>query len=106
MQHAIIADVGLGNGFAECQSRMFGEFIRILGVGGQITDAFQDFRKVSDGKAFRQKVLQEPVHLSNTELSRDQFVDHRGMGFLEVVQKMLNILPGKDVGRLLLDGLR
>ena len=55
--------------------------------GGVIADFFQDAGEVADGDAFGQQVLEDALHLADGELGRDQFVDDRRVGLLEIVQQ-------------------
>src|SRR6185436_12310970 len=66
----------------------------------------EDADEIPDGDAYGEEILENALHLANVQLRGDQFVDDGGMGLLEVIQKLLDILPAENFMRTAFDGFR
>ena len=86
----------LGELRPERAAGMLGKFVGIFRERRVVAHLFQDAGEIADGNAFREQVLQNALHLAEAQLCRDQFIHHRRVRLLQIVNQRLHVLPRQN----------
>src|SRR5579883_570045 len=89
----------------QARADMLGEHRDVAGMGADLGDAFENGRQVTDRDALVQQVLQDALHGADADLARDDVGDELVLLLVQLVEELLGLGIGEQLGHIALHGL-
>src|SRR5579885_1156414 len=89
----------------EARAHMLGDDRDVAAEAAGLGDAFENGREIADRDALGEEVLQHALDAAQRNLRRDEVGDQLLMGLVELVEQLLRLGIGEQLGHVVLDDL-